>query len=172
MGIPLIFVLISVFEMSRGMWIYHTLAYSAKAAVRYASVHGFNCTQNSNTCTVNLGPVSNTPADCLYASTPPTTRPTIATVVWCTAVGLDASATTLTLTDGIGTQTSCVLNACGATTWPPTTNNNKANQVGQTISIQITTPFKSMIAMFWPGSKPIAFGVATLPASSTDTIKF
>jgi hypothetical protein len=171
-GIPLIFVLISVFEMARGMWLYQTLAYSAKAAVRYASVHGFNCTQNTNACTVNVGPVSNTPSDCLYAVTPPATRPTIATVVWCTGVGLDPATTTLILTDGTGIQTSCVLNACGATTWPPTANNNKANQVGQTISIQVTTTFKSMIAMFWPGSKPIAFGQATLPASSTDTIKF
>src|SRR5579871_5563504 len=63
-GIPLIFVLISVFEISRGMWIYHTLAYSVKNGVRYASVHGINCVgsatnsklQNPNNCTVNMGP--------------------------------------------------------------------------------------------------------------------
>src|SRR5438105_301282 len=53
-GIPLMFVLISVFEVSRGMWIYHTLAHSVRDGVRYASVHGINCGQNGNTCTVTM----------------------------------------------------------------------------------------------------------------------
>src|SRR5215471_18790761 len=41
-GIPIIFVLISTFEMSRGMWLYHTLAYAAREGTRYAIVHGVN----------------------------------------------------------------------------------------------------------------------------------
>src|SRR6185295_9073071 len=42
-GIGLIFVLISIAEMSRGMWVYHTLAHVAKEGNRYAIVHGRNC---------------------------------------------------------------------------------------------------------------------------------
>ena len=42
-GIPLIFVLLSTFEMARGMWLYHTLAYAARQGTRYAIVHGVNC---------------------------------------------------------------------------------------------------------------------------------
>src|SRR5260370_39806738 len=49
-GIPMIFVLISVFEISRGMWNYHTLAYAVKEGTRYTIVHGSDWssdTQNS-----------------------------------------------------------------------------------------------------------------------------
>ena len=42
-GIPMIFILISVFEMSRGMWIYHTLTYAVKEGTRVAMVHGQDC---------------------------------------------------------------------------------------------------------------------------------
>src|SRR5579864_6313961 len=41
-GIPMIFMLVSVFEISRGMWTYHTLAYAVKEGTRYAIVHGQN----------------------------------------------------------------------------------------------------------------------------------
>ena len=83
-GIPIIFVLISIFEVSRGMWIYHTLAYSVKVGVRYASVHGINCIgstvnstlQNPNDCAVNMGAC-------------PTLQGTIAYVIRQAAVGLD-----------------------------------------------------------------------------------
>ena len=51
-GIPLMFTLISIFEVSRGMWIYHTLAYSVKNGVRFASVHGINCVNCTATQTL------------------------------------------------------------------------------------------------------------------------
>jgi len=175
-GIPIIFLLVSIFEISRGMWMYHTLAYSVKVGVRYASVHGFNCGPNSglptvNTCQVKMGPSSGNPADCNYAVSPPVapaTLPTIATVIWCAAVGADPNATTLTFTDLSGTSAACSLNACPATTWPT----NSGYHIGSPISIQIITPFNSMIAMFWPGARPTSFAATKLPASSWDTVKF
>src|SRR4051794_10732915 len=94
-GIPMIFVLISVFEISRGMWLYHTLAYSVKVGVRYASVHGINCVNNvsnPNSCTVNLGPSD--------------TVGTIANVIRQAAVGLDPKKTTLVF-NASGTTTTC-----------------------------------------------------------------
>src|SRR5690348_5890025 len=49
-GIPIIFILISVFEMSRGMWIYSTLSYAAREGTRYVSVHGQDCQTLPDTC--------------------------------------------------------------------------------------------------------------------------
>ena len=164
-GIPLILVLISIFEISRGMWMYHTLAYSVKAGVRYASVHGFNCAKAPNACTVNMGPSSMVASDC--TKTP--ALPTVATVIWCTSVGLDPTATTLIFTDSNGS-TSCLMNACPPTNFPST--GSAANLIGTPITIQIQTPFKSALAMFWPGSKPVSFSQTIFPASSTDTVKY
>src|SRR5215472_15649764 len=56
-GIPTIFLLISTFEISRGMWTYHTLAYGVKEGTRYASVHGATCATAPNTCTVTVAQV-------------------------------------------------------------------------------------------------------------------
>lgn len=186
-GIPLIFVLVSVFEISRGMWIYHTAAYSVKVGVRYASVHGINCGPSSllpvlNTCQVKMGPASLKPADCAYETSAPATPPTIATVIWCASVGLDPNATQLIFTDSSGISSApCALTACPGTVWP---TDKTQNQLGFPISIQILTPFNSMLAMLWPGGKPVSFASKTacgaggqkaqfcLPASSWDTIKF
>jgi hypothetical protein len=158
-GIPLMFVLISIFEISRGMWMYHTLAYSVKEGVRYAIVHGVNCTQGGNTCQVNMGPAN-----------------TVGTVSWVirqAGVGLDLKKTSVTFIAG-GNTTTCSLDngggtsPCPFTQWPPP----GANQLGQTIEIDITTPFRSAIAMLWPGAKPASFAARVLGASSSDSIQF
>ncbi len=90
-GIPIIFTLISVFEMSRGMWMYQTLAYSVKAGVRYAIVHGASCdyTLNNgiNSCIVGVADVAATIENA--------------------GVGLDPQNTLLTFTPGITAATSC-----------------------------------------------------------------
>lgn len=166
-GIPLIFVLISVFEVSRGMWIYQTLAHAAKEGVRYATVHGYNCSHNGNTCSVNMGPVAN---KCDGTNT------SVAEVVRCAAIGLDPATTNLyfyTFPQG-STRTlqgSCTLatGSCSATMFPP----DLANQVGvYRVEIGITTPFNSAIAMLWPGASPVSFASGTLGATSADTVKF
>ena len=40
MGIPLIFVLISIVQLSIGLWRYYSLQYAVKAAGSYISMHG------------------------------------------------------------------------------------------------------------------------------------
>jgi len=165
-GIPLIFVLISVFEISRGMWMYHTLAYSVKAGVRYASVHGVNCTNNGNNCTVNMGPVADTCAG----------NPSVADVIKCAAIGLDPTKTTIsfytfTLNNAKIPQGSCTLakNSCTATPFPPL----GANRPGaDRIEIDISTPFTSALAMLWPGAKPVSFATGNLGATSADGVQF
>jgi len=163
-GIPIIFILISIFEVSRGMWIYHTLAYSVKVGVRYASVHGVNCVNvpvsNPNDCTVNIGPATAPGAG---------TLPSIAYVIQQAAIGLDPTKTTLTF-NANGTTTTCIMSACtaGGGAWPPDPN----NAVGKPIRIDITTPFNSAIAMLWPGAKVVRFASGTLGASSQDYVQF
>src|SRR5438309_7053681 len=84
-GIPLICILIATFEMSRGMWNYQSLAYAVKGGTRYAVVHGQDCGQPPNTCTVTIS--------------------NIAGVIRSAGVGLPADLVTLTFTDAKGTAT-------------------------------------------------------------------
>jgi len=165
-GIPLLFVLISVFEISRGMWMYHTLAYSVKAGVRYASVHGINCTNNGNNCAVNMGPVADTCAG----------NPSIADVIKCAAIGLDPTKTqivfyTSTLSGGKSAPVSCTLakGSCAGTQFPPPGANRPSVD---RIEIDITTPFNSALAMLWPGANPVSFTSGTLGATSADGVQF
>jgi hypothetical protein len=160
-GIPLMFALISIFEISRGMWIYHTLAYSVKNGVRYASVHGINCVNsanNPNNCLVNIGPYN--------------TVGTIGYVISQAAVGLDPTKTELTFTDASGAQIKCTLSLCTNQQWPPNGGIGGVSDVGKPIQIDIRTPFISAIAMFWPGAAPLGFASGTLGASSQDYIQF
>ena len=154
-GIPLIFMLISTFEIARGMWVYHTLAHSVKEGVRFAVVHGQNCVANpptvTNACTQ--------------------TEANIAAVIQNAGVGLDPATTQLTFCTGscaAGATPTCYLNSCTATTWPPT----GGNQPGQTVEIDIVTPFRSALSMFWPGHHAVSFAVINLGATSSDTIQF
>ena len=167
-GIPLIFVLISVFEMSRGMWMYHTCSYAVKNGVRYAITHGINCnptasSTNPNSCSVTLAQV--------------------AAVIQQASVGLELGATQLTFVPGTSSSSGydCFLSSPGAplcssqttTAWPPDTAGSGAlNGTGKPIQITIRTPFHSALSMFWPGSKPVSFALAYLAASSKDYITF
>ena len=58
-GIPMIFLLISIFEISRAMWNYHTLAFAIREATRYAAVHGSGCsTDPHNSCQATVAQVA------------------------------------------------------------------------------------------------------------------
>jgi Flp pilus assembly protein TadG len=163
-GIPMLFVLISIFEISRGMWIYHTLSYSVKAGIRYAIVHGINCattTDNPNNCLVQMGPA--------------TTAGTIAYVIRQAGIGLDPATTTITFFSVGSASTSCTLASSSCTgVWPPydATGATSLDAVGSLVRIDITTPFKSALAMLWPGAKPVSFASGTLGATSQDYIQF
>jgi hypothetical protein len=169
------FVLISIFEISRGMWMYHTMAYAAKEGVRYAASHGFNCTQNGNTCTVNMGPAVAS-CDALTA------KETVATIIRCAGVGLDPATTKLsfytfttdpTVKTPVGTPL-CSLetsgaNACTGGQFPP----DLQNFIGiYKVEVDIQTTFRSAIALFWPGARTVSFGTFILGASSADSVQF
>jgi len=151
-GIPIIFILISTFELSRGMWNYHTLAYAVKEGTRYASVHGVNCSTSPNTCTVTIAQITQHILDA--------------------GIGLPSTQLRLTFTYTGGT-TTCQANNCltNNTVWPPA----PGNAVGSDIQIDGSVPFQSAISMFWPGAvqgNGITFGTFNFPASSRDTVQF
>jgi hypothetical protein len=153
-GIPLIFVLISTFELARGMWVYHTMAYAVKAGTRYTIVHGQDCAQGSNACTVTISQ--------------------IASVIKSAGVGLPPNDVTLTFTPAAGAATSCTISDCisnyATGAWPP----SSANAVGKKVKISGVFPFQSVLAMFWPGAgRPIGPSPSVnLSADSLESIQF
>lgn len=153
-GIPILFTLVSIFEISRGMWVYHTMAAAIREGVRYATVHGVNCATAPNTCGV--------------------TAQQVAAQIKNFGVGLDLTNTHLTFISGGAkdvtdvTLADCVAGTGGACTaaWPVT---NATNTI---IEIDGIVRFNSALAMFWPGSKVISFGQVWFPAQSSDVIQF
>jgi len=147
-GVPMIFVLISIFEMARGMWMYATIAYAVREGARFAIVKGDNC----STCGVTVARVARQIRDA--------------------GVGLDPNAMTVNLI-AAGNITPCApLQSCidngGGTQWPP----DAANGVGQTIAITATIPFRSALSMFWPGGSAMVFGPQTFTARAEERIQF
>ena len=172
-GIPLIFLLISTFEISRGMWIYNTAATAVREGVRFASVHGVNCVLVGgipNQCDVLANDIVRVirAGDGNGSNHSLNYGPTGAG-----AAGLSEANTIVTLTSASGSIT-CTLDGQQATggcnsQWPPTNDNG----VKQIITITIRTPFTSAISMFWPGSTPVRnFATVNLWASSSDTVQF
>jgi Flp pilus assembly protein TadG len=160
-GIPIIFVLISVFEISRGMWHYHTLAYASREVARALIVRGINSGTTPNCCRATVDELSRKFAD--------------------SAVGLVADpAHTASLTfrvlDGTADMTApkvCApLTSCYGDTslWPP--NDNLA-ATGMNVEVVAQFPFRSAIAIFWPGAgRPMGFPTFVLTASSRERIQF
>jgi Flp pilus assembly protein TadG len=153
-GIFLIFVWISIAEMARGMWNYHTLQYAAKMAGTYASVHGATCSVSPNSCAVAIKD--------------------IATVFQNAAIGIPPSEIVLTFTTDSGGTTTCNLagsaNLCSSQTsaWPPSTD----NQIGKAVSIRADYAFHSALAMFVPGSGAVQFGAVNLPGDTKQIIQY
>ena len=155
-GVFLIFVWISIAEMARGMWNYHTLQYAAKMAGTYASVHGENCAISPNACTVAIKD--------------------IARVFQNAATGIPPNQISLTFTTDSGGTTTCNLggstNLCSSQTsvWPPSSNSD--NQVGKTVSIRADYAFHSALAMFVPGRGSVQFGAVNLPGDTKQLIQY
>jgi len=150
-GIPMIFIFLSLVEISRGMWIYHTLAYAVREGTRYAAMHGKDCASPNN-CQVTIGGIT--------------------TVIQNAGVGLDPNAVKVTFTPASGAASTDTLTnqLASSTTWPP----SGANLVGQNVSITLKYPFRTFLAVFWAGDgHPIADSQTFyLPATSTEPIQF
>lgn len=155
-GIPLIFVLLSTFEMARAMWTYETLAYAAKEATRFVIVKGQNCALMENECWVTVGRV--------------------AQEIRRAGVGLDASQLSVTLIAGssLGPK-SLTAHLADTTPWPVLNpaDPDAAAAPGRTLRIEVRYPFRSVMAMLWPGTgEAQIFGAYTFRAQSEEQIQF
>lgn len=164
-GIPMIFVLISVFEMARGMWVYHTLAHAVKEGVRYAIVNGKNCAAIP-TCPVTIADVAQRIRQAGVGLVPDELEVTL-TSMRQTSAGVVINGTPVRCAP----LTSCLSRSSRpADLWPPAPGNRPKID---NVHIQGTYPFRSAIAMFWPGAGPgMTFGTFQLPASSMEVIQF
>ena len=151
MGIPLMFMVLGVFEVSILMWRYITMAQTAQQAALYVSVHGNTCTQNGNTCTITVA--------------------NIASYIEKVAVGLPPSNLNITLACTGCTSVSCApLNSCNGNsdTFPPLSYNAIGNNVTVTAAYAMTNP----LYMFWNGKNKVAIQDLTLGATSTQRIVY
>lgn len=152
-GIPAIFMMISIAEVGRGMWEYHTLARAVDAGAHLAAIRGQGCTTGTNTCSISLG--------------------TLASAIQSEAVGLPANYLNVQFTTNSGAVTTCdPLSNCtsNATTWPPSSNSD--NVAGNTVTVSAQFTFRSALAMVWPHAGTVNFGTYTFGASSTQLILF
>ncbi len=148
-AIPLIFVLISITQMSMTMWNYHTLAESVSYATRYASSRGAGCA--GQTCATTVG--------------------SIATLLASRAIGIPPGSVNATLTSTASTVTCNPLNTCtsNGTAWPSLAGNT----AGTDVTISVSYPVKFPIPMYAPGSgKGSSFGGLTLAAQSRQMVMY
>jgi hypothetical protein len=152
-GIASIFLLICTFQLSMGMWNYHTISNAAHETSRFLAVKGENCVMPGNSCFVRIGAIA---AKFKYH-----------------ALGIPADQVILTLTTNSGASTTCSpLSTClaDATIWPPASNQD--NKVGSRITVSAAYRFRSPLLFFWPGNRAVEFGEIWLPSSSSQTIIF
>jgi hypothetical protein len=150
-GIPMIMVIISIVEVSRGMWIYDTLVHSVDSVTRHLVVRGYDCVTYVSNCALTVGGYSKDLASA--------------------ANGLDSTQMNVTFTSSSGTTITCnPLSSCfsNATAWPPAADNGRNKDVW----VSATFPFSSALTMFAFGSRPVQFGTFTLSAKTHQQIQF
>lgn len=164
-GIPMIFVLISTFEMARGMWLYDTLANAIKEGARYAIVSGKKCSEIPGcSATATVGEIAQHIRSAGVGIDP--NEPEFSVTL--TAFRLDPTAGKKIY----GTPVTCTpLSSClaSAVHWPPSPGNMPN---GDSVEITGVYPFRSAIAMFWPGAGGMVFGKTFLRVSSMEGIQF
>jgi Flp pilus assembly protein TadG len=165
-GIPLVFVLISIFEISRGMWIYHTLEYGIKQGTRYAAVHGQNCAASPNACTATIGSITS-----VILANGAGLMPADLQLTFCSPPLGDNT----TCGAGVAGYHTCSGNTCSSDglVWPP----NGTNRVGfDDVVIVGHYPFGTVLALVWPGAHSPAMGsgvpTLSLPAQARERIEF
>ena len=154
MGVPVIFLIICIFEMSRGMWVYDTLTYATHMVARHIVVRGAGCTSGGNSCGATISTFAN---DFAY-----------------NAIGLDPSVINVTFTSNSGTAVNCnPLNSCytgtnSTTAWPPSADSSQ----GSAVQVTANYAFPNALSMLWPGAHSVTFGAVRFTAYSKQTIMF
>ena len=164
-GIPIMFVLISVFEVSRAFWQYDTFGHALREGARYASVHSNNCGVFPNFCTTSVADV----ADRIMFQGAGIWPPDVQQVefIWGDADTGTVAFTCTTLENCLsgGSQRA----AAAAMPWP---EGQPGGMASRPVTIRAEYQFRTAIAMFWPGSAPVSVGAFELPASSTEMVHY
>ncbi len=147
-AIPLVFIQVSIVEICRGMWDYHSLAQAVKGACRAAATRGAGCAGSG--CAMTVGQ--------------------IATTISGYAIGMPAAALNVTLTSNAGSVSCNPLSSCtsSSTIWPPA----GGNAAGSDIVISGSYNFTSMLMMFVPGTHGMQFSGVTFTAQSRQVLLF
>ncbi len=160
-GIPVIFALISIFEMSRGMWLYHTLASSVREGVRFAIVHGNDCNIPPSNCAVRVRDIAERIRSYAIGLPPAEIR----------NVTISSSSRTL---GPYSTLADCLSdNAYFPAAAPGGIEDPGGGRLISHVEIRAAYRFQSAIAMFWPGAgRGMKAGTFLLPASSKEYIQY
>jgi Flp pilus assembly protein TadG len=158
-GVPLLFMWISIFQVAMGAWRYHTLQYAVKMASAYMATHGADCSSGSNTCSITIA--------------------NAATVLENAAVGIPPSMVSVTFTPyladhvtaaGGSYPVTCTLSSCvtNSTAYPP------ANYgcVGCDIRVQATYTYVCGLALWIPGGGSQSFGTYNFVSDTQQPITF
>lgn len=150
MGVPTIFLTVSVAEASLAMWQYHTLEECAAAGARYVITHGSDC---AGSCTVTVGDV-------------------ISKIVT-TGIGLDSTKLSVKLVSASTSPGGTTYNPAAnyltsSTTFPPSSDAAVGDDITVTVTYTVSNPF----AMVWPGGGTISGSDFTLGATSRQRIVF
>jgi hypothetical protein len=141
-GIPAVFLSLTLFWLPVALWRYHTLAEVAQVTARYVTAHGYDCTQNGNTCSITLG--------------------NIASYVESQAVGLSKSSLNVKLTAASGDTTCNPVSSCDSSSTVYPSGSSDGAQ-GADIIVTVTYAVTNPIYLYWPGAGTIA------PSSTTYT---
>jgi Flp pilus assembly protein TadG len=153
-AIPLLFVVISLFWMSMGMWEYHTLGEAVNETARYAALHGADCA--GQTCSTTVEQIANELA--------------------AKAVGIPPGKLNVTLTSAAQNYTCNPLSNCqsNSSAWPSLAGNTAVtdSSAGTDISISAKYQLSTPISMWVPENGTVQFGTVTLGANSTQPVLY
>lgn len=149
-GIPLLFLTLSVFSVSIDMWEFHELPYAVEMTARYAATHGQGCTQGTNTCRITVA--------------------NMVTYFEGQNISLLPSLVSVTFTDGSGATSCAPITNCASSS--ATFPNTSYNAPGQDIKVYATYTLKNPVAFFWPGSQGGVWQDFTVSATSRQRVLF
>lgn len=147
----MVFLLVSLIQMSVTMWYYHTLAEAVSYATRVAASRGAGCA--GKTCATTIG--------------------SMAQVVASRAIGLPSSAINVTFSSSAAGTTAVTCNplsSCltNATAWPSVA----ANTAGTDLTIRASYAATLPMAMFAPKWGAQRFNNGTLAAQSRQMVVY
>ncbi len=140
------------------MWMYHSLAHVSKEASRFLVVHAKEC-QARVSCAAEA------------------TLQEFGNRLRYHGVGLEPGQLEIQVFRVVGSTETQVVGSAGGyrTVASMASDSNVWDAVaegGDGVHVVVRHPFRSALAMFWPGGRPVNFTLVTLGAHSWDTVQF